>query len=655
MNKREELAAMRRLAELEAKRSGVNAGSATERARAAYAKRAAEIAADPIGTMRAEYGDPNFPASSSRLANAFTAFDRTLADTGTALKQAAQFGDADTRTTAEIDAQRARDKPLNDAPGSTLGSIAGYTAQGTLLTPMLGGPAAIAAAPYAAAAATGGIQGFLQPTGSDDNAVLQTATGAALGPVAQKGGELIGRGIAGAGQYAKSVMSGDWANPAAQALNNYAKQHGITLRVGDLVPTGTMRKLEGLAEYLPWSGMREAVEEGQAKPLQRLIQAMSQRFNKGNYADVPEASEAVIKGMRDRLDAVKDAGNTLYGRVSSLVKTRGAPPIDAVKTREAATELLSEYPNTLAQLGDDKLEAMLMRLANPKSAGPRVLSFDETKWLRERLNERMRAAMHSANPVGSKQTRAIGKVFSALDDDVSQWASLDPQLASAWQRAREFWAKQVGPYQNRQVVRRVMDENYVPERLATQAFGTDKGSVAQDVLTATTPKGKDAAKFIAMQRVTDEATDPNLVSGLSTARFMKNTDLGNTGSKIFNTHELGDIERARALVSAMPRSARYMDDPATGARTIPMSLINAAGSLAAGAGGTAVAGLPAGAGALVAAILAGKGITKATTSELGKRFIMAGGNNPLSQESAALLSALLFRPQTASGQASANQ
>jgi len=119
---------------------------------------------------------------------------KSIYDTGRGIKQL--FGGY---TQEEIDQQRQEDAPLMDTGAGVVGNLAGATAQFAI---PVGGGAKVAsvlgkAAPYVNAAIKAGTFSGLQPVGSDETRLGNTATGAAWGA----GGQALGAGAGKAAQF----------------------------------------------------------------------------------------------------------------------------------------------------------------------------------------------------------------------------------------------------------------------------------------------------------------------------------------------------------------------------------------------------------------------------------------------------------------------
>lgn len=144
------------------------------------------------------------------------------------------------------DEKKALDKPLMDAPGGSVGSLA---ADLSLALPMMGLPAL---GTVGGAAAVGGGLGALNPIGEGDSRLLNTGIGAGLGAAGAGVGNLIGR----LAQPAKSALS-----PEAQALAQKALKLGIPLDAAAVTGSKPLQTTNAVLSQLPFTAGREAAKQ----------------------------------------------------------------------------------------------------------------------------------------------------------------------------------------------------------------------------------------------------------------------------------------------------------------------------------------------------------------------------------------------------------
>lgn len=141
-------------------------------------------------------------------------------------------------TRPDIDESRRLDQSLMSTPLGVTGNIVGNIAA-TLPTLAIPG-----ANTYTGAAAIGGALGALQPLGTGDSRLTNTALGAGAGVAGQAMGNAIGRGL-------KPVSSS--LTPEQEALAQSAERYGIPLSVGQRTGSKPLQITESVLENLPFT------------------------------------------------------------------------------------------------------------------------------------------------------------------------------------------------------------------------------------------------------------------------------------------------------------------------------------------------------------------------------------------------------------------
>lgn len=198
MSDRDELMALRRMAELEAKARGVRAAPQ-------------EPAPDPtLGGSTLNFAGFDTGVPLPEVVTRFLAgAGKAFADTGRGFKQLVTIGG----NQQEIDDAKQRDRALMDTGSGLIGNIAGNLALAIGPGAAVRGAGVAAGMPalanagtamvlpktVAGAAALGGAQGFMQPVASDESRMFNTALGAA-------GGAIVPATVAGA-RLAKDTLA----------------------------------------------------------------------------------------------------------------------------------------------------------------------------------------------------------------------------------------------------------------------------------------------------------------------------------------------------------------------------------------------------------------------------------------------------------------
>lgn len=287
MTPREELEALRRLAELEAKARG-------------QAKR--EPAPDPSkggGTLSIGPFDTKIKTSEG--------VDRFLSGVGKGMSDLVlgarqMLGNA---PQADVDAVKRRDAPLMDTTAGSVGNVAGKIAVGL--------PAAFipGANTLAGAAVIGGAQGLLEPTATGESTLQNVALGAAGGA----GGVLAGRALAAGYQGAKGLVEpfvqGGQQKIAGRVLNRFAADPAaLAAAKGGKTATGASPTLAEATKDPGIAALQRALEQQDPQ----IAAALASRYAENNAARVgvlqdlagDQAKRAAAVAARD------DAAGEMY-------------------------------------------------------------------------------------------------------------------------------------------------------------------------------------------------------------------------------------------------------------------------------------------------------------------------------------------------------
>lgn len=306
MTPREELEALRRLAELEAKSRG-------------QAKR--EPATDPSkggGTLSLGPFDTGIKTSEGA--------DRFLSGVGKGMSDlvlgARQlFGNA---SQSEVDDVKRRDAPLMDTTAGSVGNIAGKVAVGI--------PAALVpgANTLAGAAIIGGTQGVLEPTATGESTLKNVALGAGAGA----GGVLAGRALAAGYQGAKGLIEpfvqGGQQKIAGRVLNRFAADPAaLAAAKGGKTATGASPTLAEATKDPGIAALQRALEQQDPQ----IAAALAARGAENNAARVgvlqnlagDQGKRAAAVAARDdaageMYRAATQANYTVDGALSELLQ-----------------------------------------------------------------------------------------------------------------------------------------------------------------------------------------------------------------------------------------------------------------------------------------------------------------------------------------------
>ncbi|WP_332823560.1 hypothetical protein [Stutzerimonas kunmingensis] len=335
-------------------------------------------------------------AGQSFLTNAHQGLGKFFADTGRGVGQMTGMV-----SQQDVDAARLRDEPLNNTWGGVLGQGAG--AMATLAIPGAGAArlaqGAGRAAPYLAAAATGGGLAGLQPVATGETRAGNAATGAALGAA----GQAVASGLGVLATKAASAV-----NPVVARSIEAARAAGIPLNVAQVTDSAPIRALQAATRYLPFAGATKASKAQQ--------EAFNRAVGKSFGADASVLSDDVMKAARQKLGAEFD---DIYSRNDVAVTPDVMRRLLAIE-REAGENLVPEE----AQIVRNQIERIVRKAQDGVMSG--------------RAYQGVRSAIQTAEKKGGDIGRLIKGVRSELDDAAAQ--SVGPDDAARLAKVRGGWA-----------------------------------------------------------------------------------------------------------------------------------------------------------------------------------------------------------------------
>jgi len=423
------------------------------------------------------------------------------------------------------------------------------------------------------------------PTWGDT--LTDAGKGALLGGLGMASANTLFTGLA----KAKNTRAGRFADPNYENRFRIFRQNQVPGSLGDITQNPTIQGFENLAQYVPGSGRKEFLER-QAQRLGEVVEGAPERIVGATPAQSKEdIGSVLVKSIKDKYQQAKDQARALYDGVETRVQNVGNPPITPTKMSNEVNTLLSKYPSVFAKLGDDPdtvktLQTIASGVQPNKSAilsangqpilTPPNLTFSELRQLDSDLGAMIRQGrqLSARGDLNNKSFDQLVKVQKALREDIGDWSKTvgDPEIASGVAQANKYFRETVTPFRKNQMTRKVIqDENYNPDNLARSLFQLDSPHLSSQATQFLTPEGIQAGRFHLLKQAEQRAMDDALVSGYSPSRFVRGTELGETGPKLFSPDELGQLDDLQELVHSSRRAASYASDPATGNRLAMLS------------------------------------------------------------------------------------
>lgn len=523
-----------------------------------------------------------------------------------------------------------------------------------LLAPMLRGAGAAAMMPV---------------EGTDDFAIQkakQVGVGAALGPVAEGAGRLIGKGVG----RAIGAVRGE-LQPGPAAIQALGKEQGVQLTAGDLAPQNKMfTGIEGALENqrLPFASMSgtRATQQSQAKAAAlKLLDEERAALSKVEYHGLDRLKALAASGdVRSKeaakvLQMINDAGlderaimqasgnnmwltkklsaDKAFKEVEILAGDAIVPPTSTLSAIDSALKqtskvvdvdpgiqsLLRKWKNQLggpdADTLDDPVQAAVRQMEGGGPAGEAIPNtYARMREFRTDIRKRLESATTNETTDASKLF--LKNIAAAVEKDMDDFAKNTPGLEKANALAQKWYREQVVPYQQPKLAKALTNEdpdNIYGAFIRQQAEG--RGDYAAErFFKALDNKGKQAVRYGIVKQAMANATDGERFSPTLFKKTLEDTE--------YKTYFRSPADRARVdrLVDLFGHLKHA--DPAHLEKYSPIfgGMMGMGGMGIAGAVGGAAAGAPlAAAGAVGAGVGGAKLLRWLMTSDAGKRVLFS--------------------------------
>jgi len=535
----------------------------------------------------------------------------------------------DTATAKQIEQDNASKReayqPMRDAHpvASAVVGTAGQIAATAPLMLLPGGAAVGAGTRALNAAAQGGAAGYLTPTTEGESVLGNVAIGAGAGGAAS--GVLSGLG------KTFNAFAGRFADPDAAARYAASKASGVPLTAGEITQSPILRNAETLLENVPVVGTG-GFRKAQAGA---TLNAAEQAVNRARPVGVEDAGEAIHSSLRRVLGNNKAEARQLYDAVDQAALSPGVTAIAPSQTRVAAEQLLKEYPDIFERLPagtvKSKLETLIGATATKNSsivgtngqpfAKPAEMTFEEARFLRKQLGNYIDRAAKSAGAVGSDEMRQLTVLKAGLESDINNWGSnsANASVRNAYNTANSFYGSKVAPFKDA-LINKAAGKDYDTDTIFRTFVKPGRENLAGKLVGNLDAEGHQAVKYGVLKSSFEKAMDDK-TGVFSPLKFASGIDnLGKANNAIFSDIERQQLNGLVKVMSAAQRAGQYMENPPTGNRVAQMLL-----------GGAGIAG-PAMGAVSPQSVLAGAGVAKLmttlTTTDAGKRFLMAASKIP---------------------------
>lgn len=514
----------------------------------------------------------------------------------------------------EIDEARSIDAPLM----GTVPGMLGYTLPDVIATAPLGGAGGVRGA-----AGVGALSAALNPTTTGENELTNLSTGLLGGIVGHGVGaaasNLGGRALSSApalipdkvralaARRGINLPTPRYADPEACRLYELAKANKVPVTIGDIDPLSGWHRTENVLENLP-SGRVLFLKEQQGAT-KDVVNKLRTDFDAS-----PKGAE-ISEGVKRQHAAVGKEASKLFKVVRDIADNDpNISPITPTGTYQQAQEVLKANPALFDEFKNKPFVRKVLGLErdtgpqpgmiiDPKTNKPfqydQKLSFEDAQYIRKQLGA-WQAKLDRQLQRGTLPSGVTGedvgnakRLYGAFERDLDAWGSAPENAAvsSAWKDARTYFNNNVMPYRDptrldskSRLIRDIVNDDVDVATIPAKLFSKDETNLVSDIMSLSDAGGKQAVKSSLLDRMTRDATHPD-IPGLDSAALLKMTNKHtNAGESAFNAGEITRIQNTRDLARMGARSGDLGKGGEGAGERLPAYLMGGTGMV--GVGGT---------------------------------------------------------------------
>lgn len=309
--------------------------------------------------------------------------------------------------------------------------------------------------------------------------------------IAEVGGAGIGRRVA-TSSAVKPVVN--QAKRSVQASVNAADEAtGITRLTSDVLPPETRlgKLLQSQGELV--AGFQRKGQQGQR------VKAVENLVNKFDVAEGVGFEAKIVKGLKDSVQASKQAIGKLYDESTTKLDQLGDVPL--TKTKRFAQDVIDRELKKGTKANQPVIDDMQSFVDAPDD-----LSFELVKEIRTGVGANLEKVNRGAPVQGNTDTGLLKRTYAQLTNDMKGFAeSADPQLAAKWNKANEVVSDFAIGTSKRGAKSIIKNGDATPELVDGLLF-SGKNSDLEFLVSNLDSSGKQAAKQRILQKVLDKSS-----------------------------------------------------------------------------------------------------------------------------------------------------
>lgn len=397
-----------------------------------------------------------------------------------------------------------------------------------------------------------------------------------------------------------------------QERGELSRQFDVPLTVGEIRGNVGLKNIETQLERVPVVGIR-SFREKQSASLRNAAEQLVDTITTGTE----DAGRTMQTSMLGKMQKGKDLAKQAYDRVEAALTKKGVEDsIAPTSTRQAAKELLDEYPDIFDRLpagavksklavilqdttpkaktiqvpmadtqglvshGKTPTTAILDEFGKPiKVTEPVTLTFKDARFLREQLNNYISRARKSAGAVGDKEIRRLSILKSAIDGDIKTWAesSANRGVRDAFVTANKVYQREVAPFKEF-IVKKATGDEFDTDLMVKTFVKNDRPQLAAKLMRLMDNDGKAAVKHAILKDALELGTETKTDVPFSPAKFAGRLErYGKTLDSIFSPEELAQVNGFVKLSRVAERAGQFAESPPTGLRAGDIGITASAG------------------------------------------------------------------------------
>lgn len=358
--------------------------------------------------------------------------------------------------------------------------------------------------------------------------------------IAEAAGAGVGRRVA--TSTAASPVTSQAKTAALASVKSADEATGITRLTSDVLPPETR-----LGKLLQSQGELVAGFQRKGQQAQR-VKAVENLVNKFDVVEGIGFEAKIVKGLKDSVQASKQAIGKLYDESTAKLDQLGDVPL--TKTKQFAQNVIDRE----LKKGTKANQAVIDDMQSFVDA-PNDLSFELVKEIRTGVGANLEKVNRGAPVQGNTDTGLLKRTYAQLTNDMKGFAeNADPKLAAKWNRANEVVSDFAIGTSKRGVKSVIKSGDATPELVDGLLF-SGKNSDLEFLVSNLDVPGKQAAK----QRILQRALDKSSIDGddINPNKFL--TQLNKNRNQIGKMFDPEERKAIFALRDQLSKTRRAQD------------------------------------------------------------------------------------------------